>query len=121
MADTAEKFAKKEITRWIEEGGDIREIIRRMGEIGLFGCAFPPRYGGSQAGFLAHSIVCEKISTLDSGLRAPFNLQAMTVPYTIMEWGSEAAKEKYIKSLVLGEKIGCTCFWIRENNNPPLK
>jgi glutaryl-CoA dehydrogenase (non-decarboxylating) len=110
MADTAEKFGKKEIPPWSEKKGDIREIASKMGEVGLFGCAFPPRYGGSQAGFLAHSVVCEKISAIDSGLRALFNLQAMTVPYAIMEWGSEPAKEKYIKSLVLGEKIGCTCF-----------
>lgn len=110
MADTAEKFGKKEIPSWSEKKGDIREIASKMGEVGLFGCAFPPRYGGSQAGFLAHSVVCEKISTIDSGLRALFNLQAMTVPYAIMEWGSESAKEKYIKPLVLGEKIGCTCF-----------
>jgi glutaryl-CoA dehydrogenase (non-decarboxylating) len=110
MADTAEKFGKKEIPPWSEKKGDIREIASKMGEVGLFGCAFPPRYGGSQAGFLAHSVVCEKISTIDSGLRALFNLQAMTVPYAIMEWGSEPAREKYIKSLVLGEKIGCTCF-----------
>ena len=110
MADTAEKFGKKEIVPWLERQGGIREIVSKMGEVGLFGCAFPPRYGGSQAGFLAHSVVCEKISAIDSGLRSLFNLQAMTVPYAIMEWGSEPAKEKYIKPLVLGEKIGCTCF-----------
>ena len=110
MADTAEKFSKKEIVPWLERQGGIREIVSKMGEVGLFGCAFPPRYGGSQAGFLAHSVVCEKISAIDSGLRALFNLQAMTVPYAIMEWGSETAKEKFIKPLVLGEKIGCTCF-----------
>lgn len=110
MADTAEKFAKREVIPWLEKQGDIREMIPKMGALGLFGCAFPARYGGSQAGFLAHSVVCEKISTIDSGLRSLFNLQALTVPYTIMEWGGEEAKEKYIKSLVLGEKIGCACF-----------
>ena len=110
MAETAEKFARKEILPWLEKGGDIREMIPAMGEVGLFGCAFPSRHGGSQAGFLAHSVVCEKISTIDSGLRSLFNLQALTVPYTIMEWGTEAAKEKYITPLVLGEKVGCTCF-----------
>jgi len=110
MAETAERFARKEVVPWLEREGNIREMIPKMGEVGLFGCAFPPRYGGSQAGFLAHSIVCEKISTIDSGLRSLFNLQAMTGPYTIMEWGSEEAKNRYIKPLVLGEKIGCVCF-----------
>ena len=110
MADTAEKFGKKEIVPWSERKGDIREIASKMGEVGLFGCAFPPLYGGSQAGFVAHSVVCEKISEIDSGLRSLFNLQAMTVPYTIMEWGSGVSRKNYVKALVVGEKVGCTCF-----------
>lgn len=110
MANAAERFAKKEIVPWLERKGDVREMIGMMGKMGFFGCAFPPRYGGSQAGFLAHSVVCEKISTVDSGLRSAFNLQALTGPYTIMEWGTEQAKEKYIADLVSGEKLGCTCF-----------
>ena len=110
MEETAEKFSQKEIGAWLESGGDIRKMIPKMGDVGLFGCAFPHRYGGSQAGFLAHSVVCEKVSTYDSGLRSLFNLQALTVPYTIVEWGTDVAREKYIAPLVLGEKIGCTCF-----------
>lgn len=110
MDDTAERFAKQEVAPWLERQGSLREIIPKMGELGLFGCTFPPRYGGSQAGFLAHSVVCEKISTADSGLRSLFNLQALTGPYTIMEWGTKDAQETYIKPLVLGEKIGCVCF-----------
>ena len=110
MANAAEKFAKKEIVPWLERKGDVREMIGMMGKMGFFGCAFPPRYGGSQAGFLAHSVVCEKISTVDSGLRSAFNLQALTGSYTIMEWGTEQAKEKYIADLVSGKKLGCTCF-----------
>lgn len=81
-----------------------------MGELGLFGSAFPEGMGGSNSGFLAHSIVCEQISTYDSGLRALFNLQAMTVPYTMMEWGNDAVRRKYVKGLVTAEKLGCTCF-----------
>lgn len=76
----------------------------------MFGCAFPRRYAGSDVGFLAHSVVCEEISRVDSGLRSLFNLQAMTVPYTIMQWGTPAARGKYVRDLVQGKKIGCTCF-----------
>lgn len=110
MADTAERFAKREVVSWLERRGDVREMIGKMGEVGLFGCAFPVRYGGSQAGFVAHSVVCEKVSTVDSGLRSAFNLQAMTVPYAIMEWGTEQAREKYVADLVSGKRLGCTCF-----------
>ena len=110
MQDMARKFAEKEVLPRAKEDAFKHDLVAKMGELGLFGCAFPPRYGGVGAGFLAHSVVCEEISRADSGLRSLFNLQAMTVPYTIMEWGTETAREKYVKGLVSGRKIGCTCF-----------
>lgn len=110
ILETAKRFVEREIVPRTNEEGFKRDIVSKMGELGFFGCAFPPRYGGSDAGFLAHSVVCEEISRGDSGLRALFNLQAMTVAYTMMEWGTEAVRAKYVKDLVLGRKLGCTCF-----------
>lgn len=110
MQDMARKFAGLEILPRVKEDTFKRDLVTKMGDLGFFACAFPPRYGGVAAGFLAHSVVCEEISRADSGLRALFNLQAMTVPYTIMEWGTDAAREKYVRDLVLGRRIGCTCF-----------
>ena len=110
MRDMTRKFCEREVMPRIKEDNFKRDLVTKMGTLGLFGCAFPPKYGGVDSGFLAHSVVCEEISHADSGLRSLFNLQAMTVPYTIMEWGTPEAKHKYIKDLVLAEKIGCTCF-----------
>jgi glutaryl-CoA dehydrogenase (non-decarboxylating) len=108
IREMARRFAEKEILS--PEKGFDRGLVTKMGEQGFFGCAFPARYGGSEAGFLAHAVVCEEISRADSGLRPLFNLQAMTVPYTIMEWGTPQARERYVGDLVRAKKIGCTCF-----------
>jgi glutaryl-CoA dehydrogenase (non-decarboxylating) len=110
MEQMAKNFGEKEIVPNLKKEEFNRELVARMGELGLFGCAFPEGMGGSNSGFLAHSIVCEQISTYDSGLRALFNLQAMTVPYTMMEWGNDAVRKKYVRPLVSGQKLGCTCF-----------
>lgn len=110
IQDMARKFTQREVLPRLKEDGFKRDLVASMGELGLFGCAFPPRYGGSDSGFLAHSVVCEELSRGDSGLRPLFNLQGMTVPYTIMEWGTTEAKEKYVRDLVCAKKIGCTCF-----------
>lgn len=110
MEQTAKNFAEKEIVPNLKYEAFNRELVNKMGQLGLFGCAFPEGMGGSASGFLAHSIVCEQISTYDSGLRALFNLQAMTVPYAIMEWGNDNVRKKYVKALVTAEKLGCTCF-----------
>ncbi len=110
MEQMAKNFAEKEVIPNLKREEFNPEIVAKMGQLGLFGCAFPEGLGGSDSGFLAHSVVCEQISTYDSGLRALFNLQAMTVPYTMMEWGGDTVRRKYVQPLVLGEKIGCTCF-----------
>ena len=106
----ARRFAVKEIQPRLEEDEFKRDLVSKMGKLGFFGCSFPLHYGGSDLGFLAHSVVCEEISRADSGLRSLFNLQAATVAYTIMEWGTSQAREKYVKDLVLAKKLGCTCF-----------
>lgn len=110
MQDMARKFGEREVLPRTKEEGFKGDLVAKMGTVGFFGCAFPPGYGGADSGFLAHSVVCEEISRADSGLRSLFNLQAMTVPYTIMEWGTEEARQKYVSDLVLAKKIGCTCF-----------
>ena len=110
MERMAKNFAEKEVVPQLKKEEFNRDLAAKMGEVGLFGCAFPEGMGGSNSGFLAHAVVCEQISTYDSGLRALFNLQAMTVPYTMMEWGHEALRRKYVPALVTAQKLGCTCF-----------
>ncbi|MFO7963834.1 MAG: acyl-CoA dehydrogenase family protein [Desulfobacterales bacterium] len=106
----ARRFAIKEILPGTGEDVFKRDLVSKMGALGFFGCAFPVSFGGSDLGFLAHSVVCEEISRADSGLRSLFNLQAATVAYTIMEWGSPGVRNHYVKDLVLAKKLGCTCF-----------
>jgi glutaryl-CoA dehydrogenase (non-decarboxylating) len=104
------RFARQEVLPRIKEEVFKRDLVSQIGKLGFFGCAFPMKYGGSDLGFLAHSVVCEEISRADSGLRPLFNIQGLTVPYTIMEWGTQTARDKYVKDLVLAQKLGCTCF-----------
>lgn len=110
ILNEARRFSRGEILPRSEEEGFKRDLVEKMGELGFFGCAFPTRYGGTDMGFLAHSVICEEISRADSGLRSLFNLQGMTVPYTIMEWGEPVTRDKYVEDLVLGKRLGCTCF-----------
>ncbi len=104
------RFARQEVLPRIKEEVFKRDLVSKMGKLGFFGCAFPMKYGGSDLGFLAHAVVCEEISRVDSGLRPLFNVQALTVAYTIMERGTSVIRDKYVKDLVLAQKLGCTCF-----------
>ncbi|MBC8392085.1 MAG: acyl-CoA dehydrogenase family protein [Deltaproteobacteria bacterium] len=70
----ARKFAQNEILPRVAEDEENhrfqKDIINKMGEIGFFGCPIPEEYGGSNLGFLAHTVVTEEISKISGSIRA---------------------------------------------------
>lgn len=83
-----------------------RPLIRAMGEAGLFGAAFPEEVGGSALGFMAVAVIAEEISRIRPDLGYCMNLQAMTCPFTILNWGTEEQVRRFVPRLIGGEAIG---------------
>jgi len=114
IRDMARRFAEKEISPTVMEdeknGRFQKEIVKKMGRLGLFGCPLPEQYGGSNMGFLAHAVVTEEISKVSGSLRAAFNMQTMGTAREIFEFGMESQKEKYIARLVDATDLGCICI-----------
>ena len=110
VREAAVRFAEKEITPRVAEQERTcffpKATIQKMGELGFFGATFPEAWGGTNQGYLCHALLCEEISRAHSSLRTPFNLQAMTCPATILQWGSPAQKEKFVRKLVKAEWMG---------------
>jgi glutaryl-CoA dehydrogenase (non-decarboxylating) len=106
----ARRFAQQKISPTVDEDDRLQrfpiELVREMGQLGLFGSAFPADVGGSGAGYLAHSIIVEEISKVCSSLRALFNTQGMTCPMTILRWGNQKQIDRYVRGLVKAELIG---------------
>lgn len=106
----ARTFAEKEILPYVkeyqEQGKFPREILRKMGDIGIFGACFPEKYGGSEMGFLNLAIIAEEISKAHPAFGYAFNMQAMTCPFTILNWGTEEQIKKYVPDLIKADKIG---------------
>jgi glutaryl-CoA dehydrogenase (non-decarboxylating) len=118
MRDMARKFADTEIApyadQWDEEHFFPRDIIRKMGELGFFGCILPEEYGGSNSGFVAQTIITEEIARASSSIRVAFNMQSCGTAFSIYRYGTDEMKERYIPRLVSAEWIGC--FGITEPN-----
>jgi glutaryl-CoA dehydrogenase (non-decarboxylating) len=119
MKEAARDFAQKEITpfadKWDEEHYFPIEVVRKMGELGFFGCPIPEEYGGTDLGFLVQAIITEEISRASSSLRVAFNTQCLGTALSILRHGSEEQKKKWIPDLITGKKIGC--FAITEPNS----
>ena len=118
VQELARRFADQEIAPKVEDNERHhrfpRDLIRKMGELGFFGSAFPKKYGGTEMGYLCHALICEQVSRVHSSLRTAFNMQAMTCAGAIYEFGADKQRAKYVEALVLAEKMGL--FAITEPN-----
>jgi glutaryl-CoA dehydrogenase (non-decarboxylating) len=83
-----------------------REAVKPMGELGFFGTVIPEKYGGNEMGWLAAMIITEEIARASSSLRVQVNMQELGCAFTILRYGSEELKQKYIPGLVSADILG---------------
>ncbi|MBI5570517.1 MAG: acyl-CoA dehydrogenase family protein [Desulfomonile tiedjei] len=111
LRDMVRKFADNEIAPVVDKDENEhrfqRELVDKMAELGLFGCPIPEEYGGNNMGYLAHAIVTEEIGRVSGSLRVAFNMQTMGTALSILRWGSEELKRKYIPELMSAKMLGC--------------
>jgi len=113
------EFAKKKIApfadQWDAENHfPYEEAVKPMGELGFFGTVIPEQYGGEGMDFLAAMIVTEELARVSSSLRVQVNMQVLGCAYTILRYGTEEAKQKYVAKLCSAEYLGG--FGITEPN-----
>ncbi|HEY2651706.1 MAG TPA: acyl-CoA dehydrogenase family protein, partial [Solirubrobacteraceae bacterium] len=110
LRDLVRDFGRKELRprfRELEKAGEFpRELYRRMGQLGFFGCIAPDEFGGTNAGYRALAIVAEELAYAYPPISAAMNLQAATVPLTIANWGQPELAEQYVPGLISGELLG---------------
>ena len=107
-------FAQKEITPVIKEHDRKQEPIpfalKRMGELGILGICFPVRYGGAGMDYISWGLACEELEAVDTSLRVAMSVHTGLCSMSIFQWGNEEQKEKFLKPLASGQKIGCGAF-----------
>lgn len=83
------------------------ELVRQMGEIGILGLVIPPKYGGSGLGYLARTVAIEEVSRVSAAVGLALQVHHMGAA-TLVEFGTEAQKRKYLPPLARGDYLG-TC------------
>jgi alkylation response protein AidB-like acyl-CoA dehydrogenase len=82
-----------------------RELIKKCGELGLFGTNVPEAYGGVDLDKISTLIVSEQIAH-HASFATTFGAQANLTVLPIYMFGTEAQKQKYLPGLVSGELAG---------------
>ncbi|MDQ0162642.1 acyl-CoA dehydrogenase [Bacillus alveayuensis] len=103
-------FAENEIAptaaeRDEEERFD-QEIFDKMAELGLTGIPWPEEYGGIGSDYLAYVIAVEELSRVCASTGVTLSAHTSLAGWPIYKFGTEEQKQKYLKPMALGEKIG---------------
>lgn len=113
MRKMVRDFATNEITPFIEkmEKDEFpREILRKMGELGLMGIPIPEEYGGSGMDFTSYIIAINELSRVSATVGVILSVHTSVCTNPILYFGTEEQKQKYVQKLAAGEYLGAFCL-----------
>ena len=119
IRETVRQYVKKEISPIIEDYAQRAEfpeqIVKQMGDLGVFGPTIPTEYGGGGLDYVSYGLMMQELERGDSGVRSTASVQGSLVMYPIYAYGSEEQRKKYLPRLASGEWLGC--FGLTEPNH----
>ncbi len=86
------------------------DLLKKMGELGFMGMMVDPKYNGGGMDAISYVLAMEEISKVDSSCSVAMSVNNSLVCWGLETFGTEAQKEKYLKPLATGEKIGAFCL-----------
>ena len=114
VRDMVRDFAQKEVAPIIKDadrsGKMAPFILTRMGELGILGICIPEKYGGQGMDYISLGLACEELEAVDTTLRVIMSVHTGLASMTLLQWGTDSQKEKYLIPLASGQKIGCGAF-----------
>ena len=110
LRKTVEEFAREVVAPVAAHHDETKtfpyDVVRQMGEMGLFGLPFPEEVGGMGGDYFALCLALEELGKVDQSvaitLEAGVSLGAMPV----YRFGTEAQKSRWLPSLCSGQALG---------------
>jgi len=110
MRRAVRDFARREIlpvAAHFDETGDFpSDVVRKMGEMGLMGIEVPEEYGGAGMDCIAYALAMAEVAKADAATSTIMSVNNSLVCHGLLKFGTEAQKQKYLRAVASGEKIG---------------
>jgi len=110
IQQAAKDFAERELLHDVIERDEKSlfpaDRIKKLAELGFLGMMTDPKYDGGGMDTVSYVLAMEEISKIDSSVAVVMSVCNSLVNWGIETFGNEAQKEKFLKPLARGEKIG---------------
>jgi alkylation response protein AidB-like acyl-CoA dehydrogenase len=114
IQQAARDFAQTELKPGVIERDEYQkfpvEQVKKLGELGFLGMMVDPKYNGAGMDAISYVLVMEELSKIDASASVVVSVNNSLVCYGLEKYANEEQKEKYLKPLAAGEKIGAFCL-----------
>lgn len=111
LIDQVGGFAKAQIApkaKHFDESGEFpREIVKQLGEMGLMGMCVSEEFGGSGMDTVSYAMALEEVAAACASTAVIMSVNNSLVCWPIDHFGTKDQKEKFLRPLARGEKLGC--------------
>ena len=111
VRDAARDFAEKELLADAIERDTHSKFperqVKMMAELGFLGMMTSPEYGGGGMDTISYVLALEEIAKIDASAAVIMSVNNSLVCWGLDKFGSVEQKEKYLKPLASGQKLGC--------------
>ena len=110
IRETARKFAEEKLAPSADDRDEKEQFpfdaIKEMGDLGFMGMMVSEKYGGAALDAISYILAMEEISKVDASAGVVMSVNNSLVCWGIETYGSEQQKEKYLRDLATGKKLG---------------
>jgi alkylation response protein AidB-like acyl-CoA dehydrogenase len=114
VQDMARSFSEGQIkpnaAAWEKSGEIPADFLREMGALGLMGMTVPEEWDGAETDYVSYALALIEIAAGDGGLSTLMSVNNAPVCAAILQNGTDAQKERFLKPLAKGEMIGAFCL-----------
>jgi short/branched chain acyl-CoA dehydrogenase len=82
------------------------DVVRAMGELGLFGLPFPETYGGLDGDFVTFCLCLEELARVDSSVAITLEAAVGLGANPIFRFGTEEQKQEWLVPMCRGQVLG---------------
>jgi len=110
LQEMVRDFAQKEIlpqAKSLEESHAYpTELLKKLSDLGILGMTIPPEYGGIRTDSLSLVLALEELSKVLPSLAVIVSVHCSLFCYSILKFGNNHQKEKYLPQAAKGKVIG---------------
>src|SRR6478752_8537119 len=106
VRDFAEAEIAPKAAQWDRDHYFPVDVVRAMGELGLFGIVFPEQYGGAGGDFASLCVAIEELGRVDQSLGITLSAGVGLGANPIYKFGNDDQKAEWLPDLVAGRALG---------------